>query len=123
METVQLKYGCSFVGKESQRHYGRAQEVYRSGQSRCSEGGWLASRHKIFLRAVEPRSTADFPGAVIREGTDEVTLRAHEEGVLRSFIDTAKVEDQKWEPPPVDADWHSFCQAIWTRVGSHVLPL
>ena len=30
--------------------------------------------------------TTDFPGAVIREGADGLTLRAHEEGVLHTFI-------------------------------------
>ena len=46
-------------------------------------------------KVVKPEFTTDFPGAVIREGADELTLRAHEEGVMRTFIDTANVGDQK----------------------------
>ena len=45
----------------------------------------------------------------------EYTSRAHE-GVLRTFTDTSIVGDQRWEPPPVDADWHAFCQAIFQGV-------
>ena len=67
-------------------------------------------------KVVKPKFTADFPGAVVREGADELTLRAHEEGVLRTFIDTSNVGDQRWVPPSVDADWHAFCQAIFQRV-------
>ena len=44
------------------------------------------------IRVVEPKFTTDFPGAVYREGADELVLRAHE----KAFIDTSKVEDQKW---------------------------
>ena len=64
------------------------------------------------VKVVKPKFTADFPGAVIREGADELTLRTHEEGVVRTFIDTANVEDDRYEPPLVDADWHAFCQAM-----------
>ena len=63
-------------------------------------------------RVGRPRFATELSGAVIREGADELTLRAQEEGVLRTFIDTSNVGDQRWRPPPVDADWHAFCQAI-----------
>ena len=38
-----------------------------------------------FEKVVKPRFTTDFLGAVIREDADELTWRAHEEGVLRTF--------------------------------------
>ena len=66
-------------------------------------------------KVVKPKFTTDFPGAVIREGADELTLRAHETGVLRTFIDTSNVGDQRWWPPQVDADWHPVYQAIFFR--------
>ena len=59
----------------------------------------------------KPKFTTDFPGAVIREGADELTLRAKEEGARRTFIDTSKMEKQRWGPLLVDADWHAVCQA------------
>ena len=43
---------------------------------------------------IKPRFTTDFPGAVIREGADELTLGAYEEGVLRTSIDTTTVENR-----------------------------
>ena len=40
-------------------------------------------------------------------------LRAHEEGVLRTFIDTSNVGDQRRGSPLVDAEWQASCQAIF----------
>ena len=48
------------------------------------------------VKAVKPRFTADFPEAVIGEGTEELTLRAEEVGSSRSFIDTTHVEAERW---------------------------
>ena len=42
-------------------------------------------------KVVKPKFTTDFLGAGIHEGTDELTLRAREEGVLRTFLDTSNV--------------------------------
>ena len=42
-------------------------------------------------KVVKPKFTTDFPGIVIPEGVDELTLQAHEEGVLRTLIDTSIV--------------------------------
>ena len=68
-------------------------------------------------KVVMPKFTTDFPEAVAREGSDELTLRADEEGALRIFIDTTNVGDKKrWEPPLVDGDWHAICQAIFQGV-------
>ena len=36
-------------------------------------------------KVVKPRFTTDFLGPVVREGADELTLRAHEERVLRTY--------------------------------------
>ena len=61
---------------------------------------------------VKPKFTADFLEAVVREGADELTLRA-EEGTLRTF----SLRPRMWEtvdgsPLLVDEDWHAICQAI-----------
>ena len=42
-----------------------------------------------------PRFTTDFPRAVVREGALELTVRAHETGVVRSFINTANLGNKK----------------------------
>ena len=46
-------------------------------------------------RVVKPKFTTDFPGAVVREGADELTLRACEEGAVRSLVDITNVEDKR----------------------------
>ena len=76
--------------------------------------------------AVKPKFTTDFPGDAVREGADELTLRAHEEEAVRSFIDTTKVGDRRWRPPLVDEDWHAICQTAYkgvkgTRMVDHIL--
>ena len=66
---------------------------------------------------VKPNFTTDYLGAVFREGADELTLRAREEGVLR-ILSTPLMWDTKkrWKPPLVDLDWHAFCQDIFQGV-------
>ena len=65
---------------------------------------------------VKPRFATDFPGAVIPEGVDDVRLRADEEGVLRTFINTTNVGNKRWSAPLVDEDWHALCQAMFHGV-------
>ena len=48
-----------------------------------------------------------FSEAAIREGADELTLRADEVGTQRAFINTDHIEVERWGPPQVDADWHA----------------
>ena len=65
---------------------------------------------------VQPKFTADFPEAVVREGAAELTLRRGEEGMLRTLIGTSNVGDSRWGPPLVDEDWHPICQATYQDV-------
>ena len=37
--------------------------------------------------------------------------------MLRTFVDTTKVEAGRWGPPLVDLDWHAICQAIFKSVA------
>ena len=61
------------------------------------------------LPVKKPQFSEAFPEATIREGADELTLRADEVGAqLRSFITTEHVEFEWCGPPLVDADWHAF---------------
>ena len=57
-----------------------------------------------------------YPEADIREGADDLTVRAGEVGSLRAFIDTTHIEHEWWGPPPEDADWHAFCQAVYKGI-------
>ena len=70
-----------------------------------------------------PCEAKDFPAHATPQGASDnlinaLTLLANQqndgyrEGVRRTFIDTSKVEEQRWGPPLVDADWHALCQAI-----------
>ena len=62
------------------------------------------------------RSRKEEPEAAIREGADELTLRAEEVGTLKSCINIDHIEDDRWRPPLVDADWHALCQAVYPGI-------
>ena len=53
------------------------------------------------------------PEATIREGPEELTLKAEAVGAQKSCINVEHMADDRWRPPLVDADWHAFCQAIY----------
>ena len=65
---------------------------------------------------VKLKFTTAFTEAVVREGSDELTLRREEEGVLRTSHRHHECGRQ-WGPPPVDEDWHATCQANIQGVG------
>ena len=46
------------------------------------------SRGTKSIQVKKPQVSEAFPEAVIREGADDLTLRAEEVGSLRTFIDT-----------------------------------
>ena len=33
--------------------------------------------------------------------------------MLRTFINTTKCGDNRWEPPLMDEEWYAICQAIF----------
>ena len=66
------------------------------------------------LPVQKPQFSAAFREAVIREGADELTLRADE--ARSELISTKHIELERWRPPLVDPDWHANCQAIDTGI-------
>ena len=56
------------------------------------------------LLVKKPMFSEAFPEAATREGADELTLRADEEGMQRAFINTEHIEFERWGPPLVHAD-------------------
>ena len=60
-----------------------------------------------------PKLKERCPEASIREGPEELTLRAEEVGSQKSCINVDHTAEDRWRPPLVDADWHAFCQAIY----------
>ena len=68
------------------------------------------------LKVQKPNFSEAFSEAAIREGADELTLRADEVGTQRPFINTDHIEFERWGPPLVDADWHAFFQAIYKGI-------
>ena len=106
--------------------------LFAKSRSSFMEGLWKFTavdhlhRETKSKKVVKPKFTTDFSGAVIREGADELTLRAHEEGVLRTFIDTSNARPKMGSTASRRGlarflSGH-FPGSRRTRVGSHVLP-
>ena len=79
-------------------------------------------RETRLQKVVKRKFTADFPAAVIQERA-ELTLLAHEEGVLRSFVEQFKSR----RPKKVASAGHSSLSRSLQgsrriSVGSRVLP-
>ena len=64
----------------------------------------------------KPNFSEDDPEVAIREGADDMTPIAEELDTLKACINIDLIEDDRWEPPLVDADWHAFCQAIYKGI-------
>ena len=79
---------------------------------------WRTNRKMVIARSScggrgsPPRFSEAYPEATIREGADELTMRAEEVVTLRAFINIDHIEFDRWGPPLVDADGHAFRQAI-----------
>ena len=68
------------------------------------------------LRKIQrPTFSENYP-EVLREGADDLTLRAEELDTLEACINVVDIEENTRGPPLVDADWHAFCKAIYKGI-------
>ena len=63
-----------------------------------------------------PKGSEGYPEVTVRESPDEMTLRAEEVRAWKSYINVDHTEKERWGPPPVDADWHAFCLALYKGI-------
>ena len=114
------------IGPDPPRHRnGLWREIYEVRKNRvnaaavgkCAIGvpifGWLRAGPRTLWQEDRHVTAA---AATIREGADELTLRADEVGTQRPFINTEHTDFGRWVPPLVDADWRSFCQAVYKGI-------
>ena len=64
---------------------------------------------------VQKPSFTEYYAEVIREGANDLTSRAEEVKTLKACINVDHIEENRWGPPLVDADWRAFCQANLQR--------
>ena len=57
----------------------------------------------------KPNFSEDYPEEAIREGADELTLRAEDVKTLKACINIDHTDENRLGPPLVDADWNAFC--------------
>ena len=65
------------------------------------------------FKVVKPKFTAYFPGAVIREEPDELHTTSRRRRRMAHLSRHHQRGGPTMGPPPVDADWHASCQAIY----------
>ena len=63
-----------------------------------------------------PKCEEGSPEVLVRDGTEELTLRAEEMGTQKSCINVDHIAEDRWGPPLVDADWHAFCRAFYKGI-------
>ena len=52
----------------------------------------------------------------VREGPDELTIRAKEVGTWKTYINVDHIEKERWVLTLVDYDWYAFCQALYKGI-------
>ena len=97
--------------RSTKGNHGRAKKLHRSRQPQCGGSGSFAQGHKAVL--CPEAEFQEYQVAAIR---DELTLRADEVGTLKACVLIDHIEDDRWEPQLVDADWHAFCLAIYRGI-------
>ena len=60
----------------------------------------------------KPKVPEGCPEGIVRESG---TLRAEEVVTSKALVNVDHIEQERWGPPQVDADWYAFCQALLQR--------
>ena len=63
-----------------------------------------------------PKVSEGSSDVIVRESTDELTLRAEEVRTSKALKNVNYMEQERWGPPLVDADWYAFCQALYKGI-------
>ena len=66
----------------------------------------------FFFEVRRPKCEKGSPEVLVREGREELTLRAEEVGTQKSCINVHHIAQERCGPPLLGADWHAFCHAI-----------
>ena len=53
---------------------------------------------------------------IVRENSDELTLRAEEVETSKAVVNVNHTENERWGPLLVDADWYAFCEALYKGI-------
>ena len=90
-------------------------DFIKSDNHRAFEVGYLNEGLGKF-KVRRPKGSEGYPELTVRESPDELTLRAEEVGTWKSYINVDHTEKERWGPPLVVADWHTFCQALYKGI-------
>ena len=64
--------------------------------------------HGNIYKVRKPKVPEGCPEVLVRENSDELTLRAEEVGTLTTFFNVDQKEKGEVGPPLVDYDWHAL---------------
>ena len=77
--------------------------------------GSLSRGTKTF-QVRKPIVPEGFLEVIVRENSEEVTLTTQEVGTLKALVNVDHIEQERWGPPLVDADWYASCQALYNGI-------
>ena len=104
------------LGKESRKGLANGlREFIRVDTGRALDVGSLSRGTRTF-QVRKPKVPEVCPEVIVRESPDELTLRAEEVETSKALINVDHIEQERWSPPLVDADWYAFCQALYKGI-------
>ena len=64
----------------------------------------------------KPKAPERGSDVIVRESPDELILKAEEVNTLKALRNVDHIEQERWSPPLVDADWYAFCQVLYKGI-------
>ena len=104
------------LGKESRKGLTNGvREFIKVDNERALEIGSL-SRGTTTFQVRKPKVPDGCTEVIVRENSDELTLRAEKVGMSKALVNVNHIQQERWGPPLVDADWCAFCQALYKGI-------
>ena len=116
MVTAQSRASSQSYMKEQEQGImdGLRSVIERDNHSAVDESQLRRGMRPFYVQ--KPNFSEDYPEAAFRVGADDLTLRAEEVKTLIACINVDHIEETRWGPPLVAADWHGFCQAMYKGI-------
>ena len=104
------------LGKENRKGLTNGlREFIEVAKERALDVG-SSSRATRTFQVRKPKVPGGCPEVTVRESPGELTLRAEEVETSKALMNVDHIEQERWGPPLVDADWYAFCQALYKGI-------
>ena len=74
-------------------------------------------QHEQTIKVEKPQFALEtYVCAKIKEGADDLTLRADEEALAFTFFGTKEINIEECGPSLANEDWHAICQVLYQSI-------